>query len=111
MGIGILELQNLLVKKEFLPNFDFSKEGRTEVLLHLLEEIGELIKVYRREGITTEKFNDEIGDCQLLLLYFSIVSSTNLEFVTLNKLKKNMKKIYSEEDYYKKMQFLDGLFY
>lgn len=86
--IGIRGLQLLLVKKEFNPYIDIDNSDK--VLLHLVEEIGELIKSYRKNGIYSESFNEELGDCMILLCFFASSTHTDLEGVTLNKLRKNI---------------------
>lgn len=88
MMISIEELQKLLAHKEFNPYLNVDNQDK--VLLHLIEEIGELVRVYRKHGIYSDEFNDELGDCQILLLFFSISTHTSLEGVTLNKIRKNI---------------------
>ena len=85
--ISILELQNLLTIKEFNPYIDIYNSDK--VLLHLIEEIGELVRSYRKNGIYSKEFNNELGDCQILLCFFASSTHTNLEGVTLEKLRFN----------------------
>ena len=88
--ITLLELQNLLCKKEFNPYINI--ENQDKVLLHLVEEIGELVKSYRKNGIYSQQFNEELGDCQILLLFFAISTHTNLQGVTIDKIRDNISK-------------------
>lgn len=105
--ISLEELQNLLSNKNFNPYIDVSNIDK--VLLHLIEEIGELVKVYRKEGIYSDKFNMELGDCQILLLFFAISTHINLEAITLDKIRMNIadKKFQPTKE---KLQELRGLF-
>lgn len=88
MKVSLEELQNLLAKKEFNPYIDIDNSDK--VLIHLFEELGELAKAYRKFGIYSNEFNEELGDCQILLLFFALSTYTNLENVTLNKIRKNI---------------------
>lgn len=87
--ISIRELQSILVRKEFNPYLNLKNTDR--VLIHLCEEIGELAKAYRKYGLYSDEFNDELGDCQILLLFFASSTNTDLESVTLIKIRKNIK--------------------
>lgn len=88
MKISLGELQNLLCKKEFNPYIHIDNSDK--VLIHLFEELGELVRAYRKYGINSIQFNEELGDCQILLLFFAISTYTDLENVTLDKIRKNI---------------------
>lgn len=107
MVISIGELQALLINRDFNPYIDIDKPDK--VLLHLIEELGELIKAYRKNGIMSNIFNDELGDCQILLCFFASSTYTDLEYCTLKKLRDNIntKRFLPSE---KKLKELEPLF-
>lgn len=64
------------------------------VLLHYVEEVGELVKAVRKVKTYEElyeKCSQEIGDQLILLCFVSSALSIDLESATLNKIKKNIK--------------------
>lgn len=87
MKITIEELQNLLSKKEFNPYISISNPNK--VLLHLIEEIGELARALRKHDLTNS--NEELGDCMILLCFFAESIGESLECATLEKIRKNIK--------------------
>ena len=69
-------------KKECLP-----KDG-TEVLLHLVEEVGEVCEAIR-EKQPKEDFENEVADVLWQLNKLCWIHKINLEEIFLKKLKKN----------------------
>ena len=85
--ISIDELQNLLAKKEFNPYI--SIDNPDKVLLHLIEELGELARGLRKKDLTNAE--EELGDVQILLCFFAESIGESLESCTLDKLRKNLR--------------------
>lgn len=105
--ISIRELQNLLVNKEFNPYIDI--DNTDKVLLHLVEEIGELLRTYRKAGRLCTDFEDELGDCMILLLFVANSTKTDLQNVTIEKIRKNIKRNKFKPTK-EKLESLGGLF-
>lgn len=87
--MNLRDIQKLLVNKAFNPYIDIYNSGK--VLIHLVEEIGEVCKAYR------EPFNDallkrELGDCVIMLLFLASSLGFDLEECTLEKIKENIDK-------------------
>ena len=73
---------NQMTKKNCLP-----KNG-TEVILHLVEEVGEVCESIR-ENQSKEDFEDEVADILWQLNKLCWIHKINLEEVFLRKLEKN----------------------
>lgn len=86
--ISIRELQNLLTNKAFNPYLDLNNPDK--VLIHLTEELGEVCKAYRKYGISSKEFDNELGDVQILLAFFASATNTDLQNVTLLKIMENI---------------------
>lgn len=86
--VTLREIQNLLMNKEFNPYIDI--EDTDKVLIHLVEEIGELARSHRKRIIS--EVLKEIGDCQILLLFYAESVGLDLETATLQKIKDNIQK-------------------
>lgn len=87
----IRELQNLLNNRDFNPYIDISNSDR--VLIHLIEEIGELVKIHRKgihnnENIKNMSF--ELGDVLILLVFYASSKNFDLEQSLINKLRYNI---------------------
>ncbi len=84
--ISIRTLQKLLTNKSFNPYIDIKNQDK--VILHLAEEIGEFISVYRK-GLIVE-MKHELGDIQILLAFVCSSLGYDLEDCLMNKLKWNI---------------------
>lgn len=71
-----------MAKKDCLP------KNETEVILHLVEEIGEVCESIR-ENKSREDFEDEVADILWQINKLCWIHKINLEEVFLKKLKKN----------------------
>jgi len=84
--MNLLELQNAQIEqmknKNCLPN------NQTEVILHLVEEVGEVCEAIR-ENQDREEFEAEIADVLWQLNKLCWINNINLEEIFLRKLKKN----------------------
>jgi NTP pyrophosphatase (non-canonical NTP hydrolase) len=84
--LTIEELQNLLKNKDFNPYI--SIDNPELVLLHLIEEIGELARALRKKDLRNKE--EELGDCMILLCFFAESIGESLEYCTLEKIRKNI---------------------
>lgn len=85
--ITLRELQDILMNKEFNPYIDIGNSDK--VLIHLVEEIGELAKAHRKANIFNTR--KELADCQILLLFYAESMKIGLEHVTCLKILDNVK--------------------
>ncbi|MEE9525705.1 MAG: MazG nucleotide pyrophosphohydrolase domain-containing protein [Candidatus Woesearchaeota archaeon] len=74
-----------MTKKNCLPKDD------TEIILHLVEEIGEVCEAVR-ENQSKEEFEDEIADILWQLNKLCWIHKINLEEIFIKKLEKNEKR-------------------
>jgi len=71
------------------PYIDIS--NLMSVLLHYVEETGELIKTIRKNGVNCPLVAKELGDCQILLCFVASSISIDLQEATLNKIQENIR--------------------
>jgi NTP pyrophosphatase (non-canonical NTP hydrolase) len=81
----ISQLQKLLING-FNPYIDIKDSNK--VLLHLVEEVGELVKAARKQE---DNIKDEVGDVFILLSFYCSSIGIDLSSAVLNKIKKNIK--------------------
>lgn len=120
--ISLREIQQLLVNKSFNPYIKIDKPK--DVLLHLVEEIGEVVKAFNKEfnedytkyykpDLAFEKLKKELGDVVILLCFFSESVRIDLEKETLLKIAENIRKRKFQPDKKKLKEFnkeIGGLF-
>lgn len=85
--ITLRKLQNLLTNKAFNPYINIDNPDK--VLLHLIEEIGEVVSAYRKNYSNLKK---ELGDVVILLCFFAESVKIDLEHETLTKISENIDK-------------------
>ena len=83
-GESISYYQNLLAQGHN-PYIDVTKCDK--VLLHLVEEIGELVQANNKRSVTIPK---EAGDVLILLMFYCISKDINLEDVFVDKINENI---------------------
>lgn len=94
MMTSLRKIQNILTRGDN-PYIDIS--NRDKVLLHYVEEIGELVKEVRKYIITPEYKRDfgkiikELGDNQILLCFVASALKTDLETATKIKIRENIR--------------------
>lgn len=88
--ISLREIQKLLVHKAFNPYIDIKNSDK--VLIHLVEEIGEICKAHRLINLDKKKLKEELGDTVILLCFYAESVKIDLEHETLMKIKDNIEK-------------------
>jgi len=111
----IREIQNLLTNKGFNPYIDITNPDR--VLIHLLEESGEITKVHRKLIFNNEhskiiEMKKEIGDLFILLCFYASSVHVDLQSAIFDKITENIQKGKFGLKEYKKetLENLDKLF-
>ena len=82
--LTLSQLQKLLIKG-FNPYIDIKDSNK--VLLHLVEEVGELVKAARKQ---TDNIKDEVGDVVILLSFYCSSAGIDLSDAVSSKIKKNI---------------------
>ena len=84
-----MNLEELKTKQiEQMTQKDCLPKDSTEVVLHLVEEVGEVCEAVR-ENQSKEEFEDEVADILWQLNKLCWIHKINLEEVFLRKLEKN----------------------
>ena len=84
--MDLKKLQELLNNKAFNPYINVSDSKK--VFIHLIEEVGELARAFRN-GQRLE-MRRELGDVQILLLFFAESIGLELNKETLYKIRENI---------------------
>ena len=84
--LTLSELQKLLISG-FNPYIDIKDSNK--VLLHFIEEVGELVKAARYPGLKG-KIADEVGDVVILLSFYCSSIGIDLSDAVSSKIKKNI---------------------